>query len=263
MRRIALYSDIHANLAALDAVLDDIEANQIDERYCLGDLVGYGPDPAGVIARVRGTGDPVIQGNYDRGVGGRLGDCGCYYATEQARSDGVASYEFTVRATNADEAAYLAALRSEIRLEHEAARIILCHGSPRRINEYLLPDRTDAQLLRLAAEADADVVCCGHVHVPYHRAVEGSTGAVHYVNSGSVGKPKDGDSRACWVELALGSESDVSASAVSDAARAMIASSGVWLGVSVHRVDYDITSVVRAMGDAGLPATLGEALQRA
>ncbi len=69
MRRFALYSDIHGNSVALDAVLADIESAGLAERYCLGDLVGYGPDSPGVIARVRATGDPVIRGNYDDGVG--------------------------------------------------------------------------------------------------------------------------------------------------------------------------------------------------
>jgi len=128
--------------------------------------VGYGPAPSEVIERIRSTGDPVIQGNYDRGVGGRLGDCGCYYATDQARADGAASYDFTVAATSPEEAAYLSGLMPSLRLEVEGAEMLLCHGSPRKVNEYLMPDRPAEQLVRLAREADADLVCCGHVHIP-------------------------------------------------------------------------------------------------
>jgi predicted phosphodiesterase len=95
MRRIALFSDVHGNLPALDAVLADIRASGVAETYCLGDLVGYGPDPAGVIARVRELGIATIRGNYDEGIGTRRGECGCYYATEQAKADGAASYAFT------------------------------------------------------------------------------------------------------------------------------------------------------------------------
>ncbi len=87
MRRVALYSDIHGNRMALEAVYRDIAERGLTERYCLGDLVGYGPDPVGVMELVRATGDRVVQGNYDRGVGGRLGDCGCYYATPKAEED--------------------------------------------------------------------------------------------------------------------------------------------------------------------------------
>ena len=88
-------------------------------------------------------------------------------------------------------------------------RVLLVHGSPRKINEYLLPDRADELLARLAAAAEADVVCVGHVHVPYHRLVPVPDGAVHYISTGSVGKPKDGDPRACWVELLIGPADEV------------------------------------------------------
>ena len=246
-RRLALFSDVHGNLPALDAVLGDIESCGVsaEDVYCLGDLVGYGPDPVGVVARVRELGIPTVRGNYDDGVGARRGQCGCFYATDQARSDGAASYAFTEEALSDADHEWLASLPDEIRLEVAGLRVLLAHGSPRKINEYLLPDRTDAFLAKLAGGADADVVCVGHVHIPYARTValpEG--GAVAYVSSGSVGKPKDGDPRACWVELRLSpDEPRVSA--------------------EVHRVDYDIERVVRAMAGAGLPATLGDALRRA
>jgi predicted phosphodiesterase len=244
MRRIALFSDIHGNLPALDVVLADIEAGGIEERYCLGDLVGYGPDPAGVIDRMRASGIPAILGNYDDGIGQRRGECGCYYATDQARSDGAASYAFTEPLVDDERAVWLAALPHELRLEQTGLRILLTHGSPRKINEYLLPDRTDAQLVRLAEAADADVVCVGHVHVPYLRSMAGTDGAIiRYASTGSVGKPKDGDPRACWAELSLGDSGEVDA--------------------VFHRVVYDIEAVVAAMTAAGLPKTLGTALRDA
>jgi predicted phosphodiesterase len=244
VRRIALFSDIHGNLAALDAVLADIDTSGIEERYCLGDLVGYGPDPEGVVDRMRASGVPTITGNYDDGIGNRRGECGCYYPTEQARSDGAASYAFTEPLVDDDRAAWLAALPREIRLEHEGLRILLVHGSPRKVNEYLLSDRSDAQLVRLAEAAGADVVCVGHVHVPYHRILTGTGGArIDYVSDGSVGKPKDGDWRACWTELVLGDAGEVA--------------------TDVHRVEYDIEAVAAAMHTAGLPETLVSALRNA
>ncbi len=274
MRRFAIFSDIHANLVALDAVLADMDASEIEERYCLGDLVGYGPEPAGVIERIRSLGIPTIRGNYDDGIGNRRGECGCYYATEQARSDGAASYAFTEAAVNDADAAWLAALPDEIRLEVDGVRVLLAHGSPRRINEYLLPDRTDKQLARLAVEADADLVCVGHVHVPYHRAMLAEDGRrVHYISSGSVGKPKDGDPRASWVEVVVGSRDEVEAAASGDAAAdaagvvdATLGSAGdagAWVGAVVHRVEYDVDAVARAVIAVGLPTTLAEALTRA
>lgn len=240
-RRMALFSDVHGNSVALDAVLADIDHAGIEEVYCLGDLVGYGPNPGGVIERVRSRAIPTVRGNYDEGVGARRGDCGCYYATDAAAAHGQASYAFTDAVLSDEDHAWLIGLPDEIRLEHEDLRILLCHGSPRKINEYLLPDRTDEQLVRLADAAAADVVCVGHVHIPYHRVMRASDGrTVHYISTGSVGKPKDGDPRACWVELAIG---------------------GTTVESVVHRVDYDITRVVAAMRAAGLPEALGAALR--
>ncbi len=265
MRRIAIFSDVHGNAVALDAVLGDIDAAGVGEVYCLGDLVGYGPDPAGVIERVRGRGIPTIRGNYDDGVGNRRGECGCYYVTEQAKLDGAASYAFTDAALGDADHEWLARLPDDLRLTEGRARILLAHGSPRKINEYLLPDRTDAQLARLADAADADVVCVGHIHIPYHRVLSGGDGRrVHYVSSGSAGKPKDGDPRACWVELVLGDESEVAAAVGSaDESVDRVGETEVWIGVVVHRVSYALDAVTEAMREAGLPATLAEALRTA
>lgn len=260
MRRIAILSDIHGNLPALDAVLADIDARDVSERICLGDLVGYGPDPVGVVERVRALGVPVILGNYDEGIGTRRGECGCYYATEQARLDGAASYAFTAGLVGDKDAAWLAALPREYRISEGGARVLFAHGSPRKVNEYLMPDRTDAQLARLAEAAQADVVCVGHVHIPYHRAVPSGDVLAHYVNSGSVGKPKDGDTRACWVELLLGAEADVRRAASLDDAIGPAGATGAWVGAVIHHVDYPIDEVVLAMRTAGLPETLIGAL---
>ncbi len=243
MKRIALFSDVHGNSVALDAVLADIEASGVVDTYCLGDLVGYGPDPAGVIERIRARGIPTIRGNYDDGIGSRRGSCGCYYATEQARADGEASYAFTDAALDDADHGWLAALPDRFELELEGLNTLLVHGSPRKINEYLLLDRTAEFLARLAAETGADVIGVGHVHIPYHRVVPAPDGRpVHWVSSGSVGKPKDGDPRACWVELGV------------DAGK---------VETVVHRLPYDIDAVVEAMRQKGLPETLVEALRRA
>jgi len=244
VRRIALFSDVHGDPVALDAVLADIDAEEVGEVYCLGDLVGYGPDPAGVIARVRHRAIPTVRGNYDDGIGHRRGGCGCYHPTEQARIEGDASYAFTDAALGDADHEWLARLPDEIRFEHAGVRVLLVHGSPRKINEYLQLDRDDALLARLADDAGADVVCIGHVHVPYHRVVLGARGrSIHYVNSGSVGKPKDGDPRPGWVELVLGSKEEVEARASKDASTAVVAETGTWAGSVVHRVGADAAPI--------------------
>jgi len=245
-RRVALLSDIHGNLAALDAVLRDIARHSIGGRnvMCLGDLVGYGPDPVGVVARIRETGIRTVRGNYDDGIGRRRGDCGCYYATPEAEQDGAASYAFTDAALGDADHRWLADLPDSLSFEVGDVRVMLVHGSPRKINEYLLPDRTDAFLARLADEARADVVCVGHVHMAYHRTVTGEGGrTIDYVSVPSVGKPKDGDPRAGWTELLIGDDGAVEA--------------------AMHRVEYDVEATAAAMLAAGLPARLAEALRTA
>jgi len=262
VERIALFSDVHGNVPALEAVLDDIAASGVNEVYCLGDLVGYGPDPGGVIDRIRARDIPTIRGNYDDGVGNRRGECGCYYATEEAKANGAASYAFTEAALPDSDLEWLAALPDVLWLERGGARIMLAHGSPRKINEYLLPDRSDEQLLRLAREVDADVVCVGHIHMTYHRTMSAPDGSVvHYVSTGSAGKPKDGDPRAAWVELVLGDEDEVAQIADDDLALAPIGDGWVTLGVCVHRVEYDVDAVTAAMAEAGLPEALSVALR--
>jgi len=265
LRRFALFSDIHGNIVALESVLADIETAGIEERYCLGDLVGYGPEPAAVVERVRSLGVPTIRGNYDDGIGDHRGECGCYYATDEARANGAASYAFTEAVLSDTDAAWLAALPGDLRLDVGGIRVLLAHGSPRKINEYLLPDRTDTQLARLADGAQADVVCVGHVHIPYHRSVAAPDGrTVHYVSSGSVGKPKDGDPRAAWVEVVIGSREAVVAAATDDTAVGPVRKdAAAWVGAVVHRVTYDVEAVAAAVIAKGLPPKLADALRTA
>lgn len=263
-RKVAFMADIHGNAVALDAVLADIDARGIAETHCLGDLVGYGPEPGRVIDAIRSRHIPTIAGNYDDGIGHSRGDCKCYYGTDEARRHGEASYAFTDSVITDTDRDWIAALPERMWLSGGGpvdggtyaepkpaptgsalgARTLLVHGSPRLINEYLLPDRTDAQLLRLADKAGADVVLVGHVHIPYHRTIPREDGSlVHYISVGSAGKPKDGDPRACWAEVVFAADGSLAA-------------------VQFHRVAYDIEAVAEAMLAAGLPAPLGEALRR-
>lgn len=138
---LALFSDVHGNRLALEAVLADLQERAIDRIYCLGDLVGYGADPNGVIDLLSARGVQSILGNYDQGVGWETGDCGCFYADEEARRTGEASYAFTVAEVTSERKAYLRSLPRELHVELAGKKVHLVHGSPRRINEYLLGDR--------------------------------------------------------------------------------------------------------------------------
>lgn len=220
---LAVFSDVHANLPALDPVLKDIddrlERGEVDAVYCLGDLVGYATWPNEVVAAVRNRGIPTIAGNYDEGVGLNSDDCGCAYSTDEDRARGAESIAYTNETVTEATRRYLRGLPRHLRLtlaaprqpDAEPVRVLLVHGSPRRINEYLFEDRPDASFARMMETAGADVMLFGHTHKPYHKALavttdDGRTVYRHAVNTGSVGKPKDGDPRAGYVLLTVDPE---------------------------------------------------------
>jgi putative phosphoesterase len=235
--RLAFFSDVHGNDAALRAVLDDIATRDVYRAYCLGDLVGYGPHPNEVIDLLRTAAIPTIMGNYDDGVGFERGDCGCYYADDEARRMGDASYAFTVGAVTDQNKAWLRALPRELRSAVDGTRFHLVHGSPRRINEYLLKDRDERTYERLASSEEADVLAFGHTHVPWHRR----HGGVLFVNAGSAGRPKDGDTRAGYTMVRVVSSREIE--------------------VTVARVPYDVERTAAGVLAAGLPAALAEAFR--
>ena len=195
--RLAIISDIHGNLPALEAVLADAASRQFDRLYCLGDLVGYAPFPNEVTERIRSERIPTIMGNYDDGVGFERDDCGCAYREADEKRRGDQSLAWTKAHVTADNKAFLRTLAPEIRFEADGRRVLLVHGSPRRINEYLFEDRPVSSFQRLAASSNADIIVYGHTHKPYTKLVDD----VWFVNVGSVGKPKDGDWRACYAIL--------------------------------------------------------------
>jgi putative phosphoesterase len=233
---IAIISDIHGNLPALEAVLDDLRGRHPDAIHCLGDLVGYGASPNEVVERIHRERIPTIMGNYDDGVGFDRDDCGCAYRDEEEKARGQRSLMWTRAHTTNDHKAFLRSFPSEVRFDAEGRRILLVHGSPRRMNEYLFEDRPLSSFERLAASSHADVIVVGHTHRPYTKVARD----VLFVNAGSVGKPKDGDWRACYALLSP------------DAAEP----------VSFVRVPYDLARATRAIRDTDLPHEFATDLER-
>jgi putative phosphoesterase len=195
--RIAIISDIHGNLPALEAVLEDVAEQRPDAVYCLGDLVGYGASPNEVTERIHAQGIPTIMGNYDDGVGYDREECGCAYRDPIDQALGDRSLAWTKAHTTPENKAFLRTLLKELRFEADDKRVLLVHGSPRTMNEYLFEDRPISSFQRLAASSNADIIAFGHTHKPYQKTVDD----VLFVNAGSVGKPKDLDWRACYVIL--------------------------------------------------------------
>jgi len=254
--KIALFSDIHANLPALEAFFSDVDSRKPDAIYCLGDLVGYNVWPNEVINEIRKRNIPTIAGNYDFGIGRNSDDCGCAYKTDTERDMGKVSISYTNSIIKPDERKYLRTLPAHIRLEfnlnEDKLNLLLVHGSPRRINEYLFEDREEKSLLRIMEEANAEIMCFGHTHKPYHRILNsGQDGKNHFrhaINIGSVGKPKDNDSRGCYVLLTINGHS-----------KAQEAES---LSVEIIRFPYDVEKAANAVEESPLPNQYAEMLRK-
>jgi putative phosphoesterase len=236
--RIALFSDVHSNLPAFEAVLADIARAGVDARYVLGDLVGYAPWPNEVLERLQAERIPCVMGNYDEGTGCDRDECGCAYIDPTEKALGDRSFDWTKAHTTASNKTWLRSLPREIRFEADGHRFLLVHGSPRRINEYLFEDKPDATFARIAAGASADVIACGHTHRPYVKDVAGT----RFINDGSMGKPKDGDPRACW---------------------ALVEATAAEVRVEFQRVAYDVERPARAIEASDLPHEFADQLREA
>ena len=229
MDYVTVFGDIHANLPALEAVLHDMEKRSLTSLYCLGDLVGYGTFPNEVIDIVRGLSIPTLMGNYDQGVGNSSDDCGCAYRTPEAIALGERSIAWSNAHTSDAHKAFLRQLPGQISLDLGDLRVVLVHGSPRKVNEYLYEDRPDSSFERLLDLAEADVLVCGHTHLPYHKVLPSGR---HVVNAGSVGKPKDHDPRAGYVVLRA---------------------NGRRLDVDFIRIAYDVERAAQAIEATDMP----------
>jgi putative phosphoesterase len=233
---VAVITDIHANLPALEAALARIDELGIERVYCGGDLVGYGPHPDEVCALIAVRAIPTIHGNYDYAIGRDLDDCGCAYVTPHDRELGQRSVAWTLEHTGRDAKAFMRALPFDLRFALGERQVHLVHGSPRKVNEYLFEDKPASLYERLAGAETADVLVFGHTHKPWIDTF----GGVLFVNCGSVGKPKDGDPRGAFAVLEL------------DEAGAVAA--------RIERVAYDADAVAREVAAAGLPAEYAEKL---
>jgi len=278
--KIALFSDVHANLPALEAVLDDIDARRrsgpaggvgnegvgnegvgnegvgnegkgnqgestgIDAIYHLGDLVGYAPWPNETVARIRAEGIPGISGNYDSTTATGYKHCGCRYEDPHQEALSHESYAWTRANVSQETSKWLGTLPFRMDLRplggHQSGpTLILVHGAPTLNTLYWTEDRDDTFCRRMAERAGAragDVVAFGHTHVPWHREVDG----IHFVNTGSVGRPKDGNPQAGYVILTFGEHVEV----------------------TFVRVTYDVDRAAEAIRGSTLPDAFADFLLR-
>jgi len=239
--RIAVLSDIHGNRQAFQAVLEEVDAERVDEVWCLGDVVGYGADPDACCELARGSCDLCLVGNHDLAVRGDIP------IDEFSRGAAVAA-EWTREVIDPDHLEWLRGLEPQL-LDREVG---LYHASPRDpVWEYVL----STLLADLCLDVQHHRVCLiGHSHVALsfrRQEGESATGEVRsadselrledgqwLVNPGSVGQPRDGDARAAWLVL----------------------DTGAWTA-TYRRTPYDIAGAASAIRAARLPESLAERLE--
>ena len=224
--RIAVMGDVHANLPALRAVIDDVAKIGAEALYCVGDVVGRGPHPNEVVEELRGLEIPTVQGNWDEAVGMDREQTGAAWSTVEAESEGNASMRWSSDRLTEENKAWLRQLPQTLRLTLAGRSVYLFHGSPLKQNEYLWAARPSRVLARIASDEADDLFCFGHTHEAFHRVV----GQAHFVACGSVGCGTDGDARARYAVVYIG-EPDIA--------------------VGFRAVDYDHLSVVRDLEAAG------------
>jgi predicted phosphodiesterase len=242
--RIALISDIHANVPALQAVLDRINVLEgISATYHLGDLVGYAPWPNETVSLLKAFRIEGIAGNYDTTVACDYKHCGCKYEDSRQEELSHLSYEWTRKHCSDETKAFLRRLPFRLDVRPKGGHtpgptVILVHGTPTLNTLYWTEDRPDSFCVKMAEMAGAkkgDVICFGHTHKPWHREVDG----IHFLNTGSVGRPKDGDWRAGFVILDMSGETPQ---------------------VEFARVEYDLEQAMAGIRKSDLPDEFAEFL---
>jgi hypothetical protein len=197
--RIAVFGGIYNNYLALEAALADVRRRGADAVYCLGDLGAFGPHPDRVFPLLHAAGVRCIQGNYDNSIGNDLPDCQCGYTDPRDNHFAALSYAYTLEHTSPPNRAWLRDLPAQERPGLGRYRLLMCHGSPRRMNEFLWESTTPTHFLQHLADAfAADVILATHTGIKWHRPLAGNR---HFVNVGVLGRPEN-DGRTCvWYTL--------------------------------------------------------------
>ena len=242
----AVISCLHDNLAAVQAVLDDIDEQGIKTITCLGDLVGYGPQPHEVVELVRQRAIPTCQGCWDEDIIDGLNACECSYPSQLAERRGHQAHHWTAARLTDDNKAFLATLPITLRRDN----LLFVQGSPNSQHEYLLPDMNAFAALERVETAGAETLFCGHTHQPYVRELSGGSIRVtlqqsgseqareqemtlpmrRIVNAGPVGEPRHGNTKATYVV-----HDDTTGE------------------VSIREVNYNVAKTCQAIVEAGLP----------
>ena len=212
--KIAFFGGIYNNHLALEAAIADATRRGVERMYCLGDLGAFGPYPDRVFPLLKDHQIECVQGNYDNSIGNNLKDCQCGYTDPRDNWFAQLSYNYTYANTSIENRKWMRALPSEIRFEVHGIRFLLCHGSPRRTNEFLWESTTSTHFLeRIFNQANADVVLGTHSGIHWQRCLDNQR---LFVNVGVLGRPEnDGKTNVWYTILDIGEAGGRNSNAVS------------------------------------------------
>ena len=198
-RRIAVFGGVYSNHHALRALLADVQRRGVDAVFCLGDLGAFGPHPDRSWPLLVDAGVRCIRGNYDDSIARGLDDCQCGYTDPQDNFFARLSYQYTFQNTSAAYREWMGALPEQMRLRLGRHRLLLCHGSPRQMNEFLWESTTPPQFLqRLRRQAETDVILGTHSGIHWQRRLP--DGGL-YVNVGVIGRPENDGTTDVWYAI--------------------------------------------------------------
>jgi diadenosine tetraphosphatase ApaH/serine/threonine PP2A family protein phosphatase len=197
--RLAFFGGVYNNYLALEAAISDARTRGVDAMYCLGDLGAFGPYPDRVFPLLAENHITTIQGNYDHSIGNQLDDCQCGYTDPRDNFFAQISYDYTLANTSPDNRHWLAQLPQQLRFDFAGLRVLLCHGSPRKTNEFLWESTTPTHFLnKLADDCDADVILATHTGIHWQRELSGGR---RFINVGVLGRPANDGSTNVWYTL--------------------------------------------------------------
>ncbi len=230
--KVALIADVHGNLPALEAVLADAQKRGAEAIWNAGDFIGYGAFPDQVVTRLQAGHAVSIAGNYDL----KAMELGSNRKGQEKKPRSLEknlAFQWAYAQLSKENRAYLQGLPTEMRFEVEGRRVLLVHGSPASIREFVTDETPEERLLELVRQAGVDLIVFGHSHRAFRRKVAG----VWLINPGSVGRPDDGDPRASY---------------------AMVQLKKGFFQVRHYRVDYDVEREAAALRDHGLPESFAQ-----
>ena len=246
--KIACFGGLYSNYLALQTAVDDALSRGVDALYCLGDLGAFGPHPDRVFPILQQNNIACVQGNYDDSIGNELDDCQCGYTDPNDNHFAQLSYDYTLANTSDENKAWLRNLPKEVRLQVEGLDVLLCHGSPRKTNEFLWESTTGTAFLdRLASEHRADVMVGTHSGIHWQRELKNGR---RHINVGVLGRPENDGTTNVWYAL-------IDIDSRKKKTNALPCTSGshmAWIAVDFIPVVYDHKRLANEMREQNLPS---------